>query len=101
MTLAPLILATQALVNQQPVTDLYGLAYRVQQRAFDDALRVELSGLAYSAGQGSLARLRITYQVDDALSLIAGGNRYFGAPDGILGALKPNNTWFVQLQYSM
>lgn len=96
-----LILATQALVNQQPVTDLYGLAYRVRQHAFDDALRLELSGLAYSAGQGGLLRLRIAYQFDDSLAVVGGANRYYGATDGILGALKPNNTWFVQVQYAM
>lgn len=101
LPLQRLILATQALVNQQPETDLYGLALRVQQRAFDDALRFEVSGLAYSAGQGSLARLRIDYKFDDALSIAGGGNRYFGASDSIFGALKPNNTWFFQVQYSM
>jgi len=95
------ILATQALVNQQPVTDLYGLAYRVQQRAFNDALRLELSGLAYSAGQGSLVRLRVAYQFDDSLAVVGGANWYRGATDSILGALKPNNTWFMQVQYSL
>ncbi len=96
-----LILATQALVNQQPVTNLCGFAYRLQQRWLDDAWRVEVSGLAYAAGQGSTLRVRIEYRFDDALLMSAGGNTYFGAGDSILGALKPNNAWFVQMQYTM
>jgi hypothetical protein len=96
-----LILTAQALVNQQPVLNLNGLAFRVQQRACNDMLRLELSGLAYSSGQGSLVRVRVTYQFDDSLAAVLGANRYFGPADGIMGALKPNNTWFVQLQYSI
>ena len=99
--LAPLILATQALVNQQPVPRLAGVAWRIEQRAADDALRVELAGLAYGSGQGSTVRLRLTHRFDDAFEVSAGANLYFGAGDGILGALKPNDTWFVQAQYTM
>ena len=62
---------------------------------------MELSGLAYSAGQGGLLRLRIAYRFDDSLAVVGGANRYYGATDSILGALKPNNTWFVQVQYAM
>jgi hypothetical protein len=91
----------QALVNQQPVRMLNGLAYRFQQAAINDTLRLELSGLVYSQDQGSLARLRITYQFNDSLTVVLGGDRYFGSADSILGALKPNNTWFAQLQCSI
>ena len=41
------------------------------------------------------------YQVNEALSVIVGGNRYSGPGAGMLGALDASNTWFVQLRYAM
>jgi hypothetical protein len=97
---AQLLASAQSLVNQQSVKDLVGLAFRAQQRALDDKLTLELSGLAYARGQGTAARARVTYQLNDSASIMLGRNQYFGPSDGILGALKRNNASFVQLRYS-
>lgn len=95
------IVALQNLLNLQPVTDLYGLAFRASQRYFNDTLTLEVSGQAYAEGQGGTVRPRAAYQLTDALSVQVGANWYFGGSTGLFGAQKANNVVFGQVRYAL
>ena len=95
------LIEIQRLLNQQPEKHLYGFTWRLHKKLWQDALELELKGIAYTKSQGGLWSPRIKYKVDDRTTIIVGGDRYYGDDDSIFGVLEDNSVWFLQGQWAI
>ncbi len=90
----------QQIINQQPVKNYFGIAYRLSKKLLNDDLELEFSGLGLTANQGFIMRPRVRYQVNDDTAVALGGDYYAGSDNSIFGRLRDNKTVFVEFTYN-
>jgi len=95
------IVRKQQLLNLQPEKDLYGVTWRIHQKLWQDTLSLEVSGIGYDDHQGGLWRPRVTYKIDDATTVILGADRYYGNNESLFELLKADQTYFINLIYTL
>jgi len=94
------LMQIQQIINQQPVQDYFGIAYRVSKKILNDDLELEYSGLGLTSNQGFLMRPRLRYQINDESSFVLGGDYYNGSDNTIFGRLRDISTVFVEFNYA-
>jgi hypothetical protein len=89
----------QAATSAQTSRNQGGMVWRVAQRALNDNLLAELSGVAMWPSKNGLARARISYSLSDHVQLHTGIDHYYGKEHSFFGQLRANQTAYVQLRY--
>lgn len=91
----PLAEAAAFAANQYDETQ-HGVTFRIGDKWLNDTLEAELAGLVWLRHGDSLIRPKISYALNDAVSLSMGAEWYQGPHDSFFGRLTDFTTFFVE-----
>ena len=93
------LLAQQVdILSNQLAQDMHGASLRINYKAFNETLEIELAGVTWFNKSDSAIRPKVTYAISDRLKGILGGEIYHGPADTFFGRLNKTTTAYAELQ---
>lgn len=91
----PLADAAAFAANQYDETQ-HGLTFRISDKWLNNTLEAEIAGLLWLKHGDSLIRPKISYALNDAISLSMGAESYQGPHNSFFGRLSDFTTFFIE-----
>jgi hypothetical protein len=90
----------QQTISDQYEQDQYGAMLRYALNLLNDNLKLEVTGFYFAPEPNELLRVRINYSLNDHWQLNAGGDRFWGKNDTVLGQFRDNSLVYAQIRYN-
>ncbi|HEE6637047.1 TPA: porin, partial [Acinetobacter baumannii] len=90
----------QQTISDQYEQDQYGAMLRYALNLLNDNLKLEFTGFYFAPEPNELLRVRINYNLNDHWQLNAGGDRFWGRNDTVLGQFRDNSLVYAQVRYN-
>ena len=95
-------LATQArLIDNQLAATMEGASFRIDYKARNETLEMEISGAMWFKRNDSFSMLKISYAFTDRIKGIVGANLWSGPLDSFFGRLRTTSAAFVELRFGL
>jgi hypothetical protein len=93
------VLAQQErLLSNQLATNMHGASLRVNYKAWNETLEIELAAAVWFKNGDTAIRPKVTYAFTDRVKSILGGEIYHGPAQSFFGRLSPTSVAYAELQ---
>lgn len=91
--------AEERTISNQLAADMHGLAFRVNEKALNETLEVEVAAVVWFAKRDSFLQPKVSYAVTDRIKAIFGAHIWAGPVDGFFGQLRDVSAVFTEVRY--
>ena len=93
-----LLTLEERLLSNQLATNTHGASLRINYKAWNETLEMELAGVVWFKYGDTAIRPKVTYAFTDRVKGILGGEIYHGPGRSFFGQLNPTTTAYAELQ---
>ena len=93
-----LLALEERLLSNQIATNMHGASLRINYKAWNETLEMELAGVVWLKNGDSAIRPKVTYAFTDRLKGILGGDVYRGPAQSFFGRFNPTSAAYAELQ---
>lgn len=94
-----LLARQERLLSNQLATDMQGGSLRINYKAWNETLELELAAVGWLTNGDTAIRPKVTYAFTDRVKGILGGEIYHGPADSFFGRLSPTSAVYAELQF--
>jgi hypothetical protein len=94
-----LLALEEGLLSNQLATNTHGASLRINYKAWNETLEMELAGVIWFKNGDTAIRPKVTYSFTDRVKGILGGETYHGPGRSLFGQLNPTSTAYAELQF--
>jgi hypothetical protein len=91
----------EAVISNQPASDMHGVSVRIADKFFNETLEGEIGAVAWFGQSGGALRPKLSYAVNDRLQLVLGGQIYVGPKGGFFGQFRDASAAFAELRWGI
>jgi hypothetical protein len=88
----------ERLLSNELATNMHGASVRINYKAWNETLEMELAGVVWVKNGDTATRPKITYAFTDRVKGILGGEIYHGPTQSFFGRLSPTSAAYAELQ---
>jgi hypothetical protein len=94
-----LLALEERLLSNQLATNTHGASLRINYKAWNETLEMELAGVVWFKNGDTASRPKVTYAFTDRVKGILGGEIYRGPARSFFGQLNRTSTAYAELQF--
>lgn len=89
------------IISNQPARNMHGVSIRIADKFFNETLDGEIGGVVWFGQSGGALRPKLSYAVDDHVTLVVGGQFYLGPKDGFFGQFRTASSAFAEVRWGL
>jgi hypothetical protein len=91
----------ERLTSNQLATHTHGASLRINYKAWNETLEMELAGAVWFRNGDTAIRPKVTYAISDRMKVIMGGDIYCGPSQSYFGRFERTSAAFAELQLGL